>query len=67
MGKQRAGDKQQQQQATKPDGAGSGGSQLPAWLKPTGPSSFTLAVHAKPGSRVSLEAGSRVRLEACKD
>lgn len=26
---------------------------LPAWLRPTGPASFTLAVHAKPGSRVS--------------
>ena len=25
---------------------------LPPWLKPTGPDAFTLAVHAKPGSRV---------------
>lgn len=50
--------KQQQQQQHKGGGgsaaAGSGGSDegLPAFLKPTGPDSFTIAVHAKPGSRV---------------
>lgn len=49
--------------AAKGGGAGSGASGtdgsststlLPPWLRPTGPVSFTLAVHAKPGSRVSL-------------
>lgn len=51
--------KSKQQQQPK-GGGGDGGAaaaaqpsaDLPAWLKSTGPSSCTLAVHAKPGSRV---------------
>lgn len=34
--------------------AAAAASALPAWLKPTGAASFTLQVHAKPGSRVSM-------------
>ncbi|KAL4458706.1 hypothetical protein ABPG75_013571 [Micractinium tetrahymenae] len=43
---------QQQQQTDKGGGGGSGGGDLPAWLRPTGPSSCSISVHAKPGSRV---------------
>ncbi|PRW59904.1 trimethylguanosine synthase [Chlorella sorokiniana] len=35
------------------DSGAAASSGLPAWLKATGPASFTLQVHAKPGSRVS--------------
>ena len=34
--------------------AAAAASGLPAWLKPTGAASFTLQVHAKPGSRVRI-------------
>ncbi len=52
--------KPKQHKAAAGGGGGSGGgtaaadSGLPAWLKPTSSSSFTLQVHAKPGSRVSM-------------
>lgn len=45
--------KPKQQRAAAEGGSATASSSLPAWLKPTGPASFTLQVHAKPGSRVS--------------
>lgn len=50
------------QQKAAHEGVRDGGAtaSLPAWLKPTGPASCTLQVHAKPGSRVSwLQWGQR--------
>jgi hypothetical protein len=34
--------------------AGAAAAKLPPFLKSTGPASFTIAVHAKPGSKVSI-------------
>ncbi|KAL4426714.1 hypothetical protein ABPG77_004770 [Micractinium sp. CCAP 211/92] len=59
VSKQGTQPKEQQQRQDKGGSDNDSGDGLPSWLRPTGPSSCSIAVHAKPGSRVcSFALGS---------